>query len=517
MNKKDDSAIIRERKGSFFTPQNWVELSQKYIADALGDDWQNNYYVWDCCAGTGNLLVGINRKPENVFASTIDESDVKAMYDRIDNGARLLKRNVFQFDFLNDDFKKLPKKLKDIIDDPEKRKKLVIYINPPYAEGDSKIGSGRKGIQISKIQSQYKNQLGKASSEIFAQFFVRIYSEIPNCILANFSKIKIIQAPNFTFFRQYFKPKLIKLFIMPAETFDNVNGKFPIGFFIWDFKIKSIFKKIKADIFGQNGKLICKKEIISYDKVKYISEWLEVYSDNISNKYIGHLASVGNDFQHQRDVYIDDVNRQKIKGGRHTMITVENLVVSSIYFSVRHCIKADWLNDRDQFLFPNDDWEKDTEFQNNCLTYTLFNNNIQSKYGINYWIPFNEEEVNARGIFKSHFMTKFINGKFINNGNGDLFLNISIRKKPLKFSKEAKDVFEAGKLLFKYYHSIPRVNVDASLYDIKLYFQGAKDGRMNNKSNDEEYNRLISNLREKMKILAAVIEPKVYEYGFLFR
>lgn len=31
---------VRERKGSFFTPQQWVELSQQYIADALGDDWR---------------------------------------------------------------------------------------------------------------------------------------------------------------------------------------------------------------------------------------------------------------------------------------------------------------------------------------------------------------------------------------------------------------------------------------------------------------------------------------------
>jgi 16S rRNA G966 N2-methylase RsmD len=41
---------------------------------------------------------------------------------------------VFQFDFLNDDFTMLPKPLQAIINDPEKRKKLVIYINPPYAE-----------------------------------------------------------------------------------------------------------------------------------------------------------------------------------------------------------------------------------------------------------------------------------------------------------------------------------------------------------------------------------------------
>jgi hypothetical protein len=38
---------------------------------------------------------------------------------------------------------------------------------------------------------------------------------------------------------------------------------------------------------------------------------------------------------------------------------------------------------------------------------------------------------------------------------------------------------------------------------------------MNNKSDDEKYNELISDLREKLKILAKKIEPKVYEHGFL--
>jgi len=94
---------VRERKGSFFTPQIWVELSQKYIADVLGENWQDEYYVWDCAAGTGNLLTGLINK-YNVWASTLDRQDAEVMKDRIKNGANLLEDHVFQFDFLNDDF-----------------------------------------------------------------------------------------------------------------------------------------------------------------------------------------------------------------------------------------------------------------------------------------------------------------------------------------------------------------------------------------------------------------------------
>ena len=60
------------------------------------------------------------------------------------------------------------------------------------------------------------------------------------------------------------------------------------------------------------------------------------------------------------------------------------------------------------------------------------------------------------------------------------------------------------------------MNVNASLYDIREYFQGRNEaGKMNNKSTDETYMKLISELRDSLKILAKKIEPKVYEYGFL--
>ena len=49
----------RERKGAFFTPKIWVGLSQAYLAKAFGKNWQSEYYVWDCAAGTGNLLNGL--------------------------------------------------------------------------------------------------------------------------------------------------------------------------------------------------------------------------------------------------------------------------------------------------------------------------------------------------------------------------------------------------------------------------------------------------------------------------
>ena len=250
---------VRERKGSFFTPKRWVELSQQYLAAELGEDWQDEYYVWDCAAGTGNLLNGLTNK-YNLWASTLDAQDVKAMHDLIGaNKLNLLERHVFQFDFLNDSFDKLPKPLREIINDEERRKKLVIYINPPYAEAATvrqKTGTGTNKANVARnnsVYSKYKTLMGGAVNELFAQFFIRIYNEIPSSVLAEFSKLKILQAPNFRDFRNIFRAKLGRNFLVPADTFDNVKGKFPIGFFIWHTDERKKFLDINTDVYDRHG------------------------------------------------------------------------------------------------------------------------------------------------------------------------------------------------------------------------------------------------------------------------
>jgi len=155
---------------------------------------------------------------------------------------------------------------------------------------------------------------------------------------------------------------------------------------------------------------------------------------------------------------------------------------------------------------------------NDCLSFSLFNTNVISSEGINHWIPFTEQEVNAQAKFESNFMTDFIKGKIKpENSTDNLFEKQEKSEvKPLVFSEEATAVFDAGRELWKYYHAQKDVNVNASLYDIREYFQGRNEkGKMNNKSDDATYTELIGNLREKLKDLAEKIKPKVYEYEFL--
>ena len=518
---------VRERKGSFFTPKIWVDFSQKYLADVLGENWQDEYYVWDCAAGTGNLLNGLTNK-YNIWASTLDQQDVDVMKDRIKNGANLLESHVFQFDFLNDEFDcgKLPADLLAIIKNPEERKKLLIYINPPYVEvGLAKEGHGKKDVQFTKIHTRYKTALGKASRELYAQFFIRIYTEIPSAKLANFSTLKNLQAPNFSGFRNAFRAKLEKIFLVPADTFDNVEGAFPIGFMVWDCAEENVFQSISADVYDRYGNFLEKKTIRNTPPAELINTWLNQFPFETDSP-IGFLNIKSNDFQHNNRLVLGMENVLSL-GDAHKSIVCNNLFIFCIYFSVRKCIASTWLNDRDQFLYPRDGWQTDKEFQNDCFAAALFHtqNKISCKEGTNHWIPFTEQEVDAKEKFESHFMTDFILGKLADRQLSDQSTT-SLRELdaeksfvptgPLVFSPEATAVFDAGRELWRYYHAQPNANPNASYYDIREYFQQRnKKGRMNPTSKDAEYNRLLSNPKTAMEALRLKIVPKVYEYGFL--
>ena len=278
-----------------------------------------------------------------------------------------------------------------------------------------------------------------------------------------------------------------------------------------------------------------------------------------------------NDFQNNQGVYLTLAPKESdIQESRVAAITKTNFLVTAIYLAVRHCIEVDWLNNRDQFLWPADSWKTDYEFLLDCLIYTLFHgqNRISCKAGVNHWIPFAEAEVDAKDAYKSHFMVDYLRNvaprtsplhegavakgdwgssagiafavrstppagsaatPLLEGGNtgatdsvlrqGELFAADAPNPsspQPVNFSIAATRVLDAGRLLWRYYHAQPGALPDASFYDIRAHFQGFKpNGHMNSDSPDGEYTRLIGALRVAMKDLAAMIALKVHEHGFL--
>ena len=130
-------------------------------------------------------------------------------------------------------------------------------------------------------------------------FFARIYDTLKGSILAEFSKLKTLQGAAFHQYRDFFNAKLIKSFIVPAFTFDNVRGNFPIGFKIWDTGIKEAFKQTKSDIYDADGIYQGTKKLYAIKKLDFINKWISRFK--VNDNYIGFLAGTnGNDFQQNK-------------------------------------------------------------------------------------------------------------------------------------------------------------------------------------------------------------------------
>ena len=243
------------------------------------------------------------------------------------------------------------------------------------------------------------------------------------------------------------------------------------------------------------------------------------------------MNRTSSDFQNNNYNYIIN-SRLLLPHPRGIDITDRNLIKIAIFTAAKHCIEHTWLNDCDQYLWPKDDWKDDLEFQSDCLCYTIFSrsNNIKSADGVNHWIPFREEEVDAQEKYASHFLLDYMAGKwhpaeelaapaqpdFLDSLAGTA--RTTSTTSPIAFSPAAQAVFDAAREVWRYYHAQPKANPNASYYEIREHFQGRNaKGTMNSDSADAHYTALMETLKAAYSRLAAQIEPKIYDYGFLLR
>ena len=467
LERRDSLIPVDERsfKGAYYTPLAVVDKAYDKLAETLGKNWQKNYIVWDMCCGVGNLEVK-HSNPRNIYMSTLDAADVDVM--------RATKTCVaatrFQYDYLNDDINefgqidysltnKIPAGLRQAIEDSKKEggKKILVLINPPYAEATNATNTGiggtvgnKSGVAKTKYAATSMTEYGKASNELFTQFVARIAQEIPTATIAMFSKLKYVNAPNFEKFRKNWNAKFLDGFIVHSKAFDGLNGNFPIGFLIWKTnqqgKKKTPITEIVVDALDKKANPIGAKSFYNLPNNSFLNVWLErpkankvpviplknaitpttgkAWISTWSDSAIAYMYCGVNDIQHstQQTVLFSSV----YSGGHGFYITPDNLWQAAIVFSVRRLIKPTWQNDRDQFLQPTQPLS--AEFKNDCLIWMLFNgsnltasaNDLEwngKKWSIvNHFIPFTEEEVGAPDRFESDFMVQYLKGEIeLNN------------------------------------------------------------------------------------------------------
>ena len=187
LERRDSLIPIDERsfKGAYYTPLAVVDKAYDKLTETLGSNWQKEYIVWDMCCGVGNLEVK-HSNPRNIYMSTLDSADVDVMKAT----KTCVAAQRFQYDYLNDDItddgkidytltNKVPETLRKAIADG---KKILVLINPPYAEasnrgfwGEDVTGKENKKTSVAKTKIALNmDDYGKASNELFTQFIARM-------------------------------------------------------------------------------------------------------------------------------------------------------------------------------------------------------------------------------------------------------------------------------------------------------------------------------------------------------
>ncbi len=179
LERRDSLLPLDEQKfkGAYYTPLHIVDKAYEQLVATLGENWQERYIVWDMCAGVGNLEAK-HSNLRNVFMSTLDQADVTIMK----SNPAFAGAEIFQYDYLNDDItdfgeidyalsNKLPAELRQAIADAREQKKgakrVLVLINPPYAETGAGIGKGdtnKIGVENTRAQRLMEDwQVGYAS------------------------------------------------------------------------------------------------------------------------------------------------------------------------------------------------------------------------------------------------------------------------------------------------------------------------------------------------------------------
>lgn len=547
----------RSFKGAYFTPLHVVEKAYEFLNRTLGKNWQRDYIVWDMCCGVGNLETK-HSNHRNIFMSTLDQADVDVM--KAAKTCRAATR--FQYDYLNDDItddgkidytltEKIPQSLRTAIAEAKAgkdaagkpAKKILVLINPPYAEAGSsdnylneEKNTAKAKVAKTRVAEKMMNSYGKATNELFSQFIARIAEEIPNASIAMFSKLKYVNATNFERFRQNWNVKYLDGFIVHSKSFDGLKGNFPIGFLIWKTSEKKLNfpTEISCEVLDKDANPIGEKSFYNIPSKEYLSNWItrpkaneeeviglkNCVSPNGVGKWsdnaIAHFVCDSNDFQQgmQGTALLSSASKIGHKGACY--VTPENLWQAAVVFTVRRIIPATWINDRDQFLQPNS--ELSDEFKSDCLVWMLFNgSNLTAgadnlvwdnrEWSItNHFIPYTEDEVNAPDRFESDFMVRYM----------EKLPKLSGTDSP--FSFEARAVLEEGKKLWRAYFSATDERAvrdkfklnrsDAGWYQIR--------GALKSRSESGDFPPVsFSAFETAYRTLTEKLRPLVYKYGFL--
>jgi hypothetical protein len=567
-----DSLIKEEARrfhGAYFTPKIIVDYAHETITKNLGENWKDEYVVWDPAAGTLNLTRDYQFK--ELYCSTLFQEELDLASDYNPEAVK------FQFDFLNDEFKaerdggKVPNGLYDAVND--KNKKVMVLMNPPYASS----GTGQKtnfnnansnkvkGSDIIKEEMK-KLKLHMAVQDLYSNFIFRImnlFSNKPNRKLFMFTKTTHLRGNGFSKFRELLlsKSELTDNFCFDSKYFEGASGGWPVMFSYHDFE-----KVNSSDIYGKFIKInnenkiefdknelfyipgdesilswmksnVNRRELIEHNIALTMPTTLKKFDDHkkFAINYLGDVAieTLVRGYSGHRGIYSAPYSQSN--RGLGMPISDLNLYEAISYNSVRALIKPNLYNEGSDFLKPDESNTKYEEFKYDSLVYSLFENqSYQSslrKVGydaqgnpINYptasqkgninvyneWFFLPQSEISD--LADEHFSEVYQDAK----GQKDRYVYTELERliSENKLSKEALDVLEAGRKLFRDTFSVRQtLHTQFPEYHLNAWDAGFWQLRTALKKAGLESH--LEDLNKKYEILENKMRPLVYELGFL--
>ena len=532
----------RRKKGEFYTPTAFVDYAHARIEKVLGENWKDEYVVWDCCCGTKNLTRDYRFK--ELYCSTLEKSE-------LDISERYNPEAVsFQFDFLNDDFEKLPEGLKEAF---RNKKKILFLMNPPYATACNHGESKKDNLCQTVVNGQMKkDDYGRCTENLLAQFLYRCEKLKKDfgvdVSLAFFCNPIYLSGGTYNKFHDKFLSdfKYEDGFLFNAGHFSDTASSWGINFSIWtsgETTDKNNFKHDLVDT-DDNGDIIKvgEKNIYNTDglspmgdwvvekKKKNLVDWLPL-TNGINVKNDGNVSGTKMDVD-ALGYFHNNANSVCYNAQYVNLFTSvfasahgceyhpSNFLRCTCAFAARKLVQGNWINQKDEYLAPDTSNPNFHQFEMDSVIYSLFHSSSQQS---------SLRQIDYKGKkwdIKNEFfwMSKSDIENLANENNNDdayndarmsedRFVYKFIQSHLNEFSPEAKAVLDKAtelvrksfkyRFLFDQDHPEYQVNNwDCGFYQLKqIWKEYLKDD--------------FNEFKELYKVLSQKMLPLVYELGFL--
>lgn len=395
------------------------------------------------------------------------------------------------------------------------------------------------------------NGIGGASQNLYAQFLYRISEikkkyKLTDCHIALFCKPNYLSSTSYQKFRKMFFDEFYYVdgILFNASEFENVSDKWGISFSIFgcgenldsnNFKY-GLIDNVDGEIISIGNKIVynadgivtasewAKKEVKklkTFDEPN-VSSAIKIRSSTSDTRGMNFIGNLGYFMNAGNNVYM---NVQKVSlfstaygNGHGHGISKTNFTKCTALFASRKLIEGNWINDKDEYLAPDESHPLYTEFVNDSIVYSLFHSSSnqsslrQIEYKGKFWDIKNEffwmnkteimELANDCGFDKCYNDARISEQRFVFNTLKGLELSQEAQAVLDKACSIVRNTFKFRQIFDDAHSEYQLMNWDCGWYQIKAV---AKEYAA---ADYAEFRKLFKALSDNMR-------PMVYELGFL--